>query len=53
MPNGDLYIFHVTQEDSHSSYGCRTVHKLTGEIQVSNYPGRIIITGNENLYYQY
>ncbi|XP_066905367.1 cell adhesion molecule Dscam1-like, partial [Halyomorpha halys] len=44
MPNGDLYIFHVTEEDSYTSYGCRTVHKLTGEVQVSIYPGRIIMT---------
>ncbi|KAL1110142.1 hypothetical protein AAG570_008219 [Ranatra chinensis] len=44
MSNGDLYVYNANPNDSYKSYGCRTVHKLTGDVQTSVYPGRIITT---------
>lgn len=45
ISNGDLYITNVGPSDAHTTYQCRTTHRLTGEIQMSTYPGRIIVTG--------
>ncbi|XP_055679736.1 cell adhesion molecule Dscam2 isoform X1 [Lutzomyia longipalpis] len=44
LPNGDLYINNAGPSDGFKTYTCRVVHKLTGEMQVSAYPGRIIVT---------
>ncbi|XP_014256768.1 Down syndrome cell adhesion molecule-like protein Dscam2 [Cimex lectularius] len=44
MSNGDLYVYRTSQSDGYKTYGCRTVHKLTGDVRASSYPGRIIIT---------
>ncbi|CRK92906.1 CLUMA_CG006322, isoform A, partial [Clunio marinus] len=44
LENGDLYITNAGPNDAHTTYECRTVHHLTGEIQMSAYPGRIIVT---------
>lgn len=48
ISNGDLYITNVGPNDAHTTYQCRTTHRLTGEIQMSTYPGRIIVTGDTN-----
>lgn len=48
ISNGDLYITNVGPNDAHTTYQCRTTHRLTGEIQMSTYPGRIIVTGDRN-----
>jgi hypothetical protein len=45
ISNGDLYISNVGPSDAHTTYQCKTTHRLTGEIQMSTYPGRIIVTG--------
>ncbi|XP_025832144.1 Down syndrome cell adhesion molecule-like protein Dscam2 isoform X2 [Agrilus planipennis] len=44
LGNGDLYISNAGPSDGYKNYACRTVHRLTGEIQLSTYPGRVIIT---------
>ncbi|KAK5637805.1 hypothetical protein RI129_000012, partial [Pyrocoelia pectoralis] len=44
LANGDLYISNVGPSDSYKNYTCRTVNRLTGEVQISAYPGRVIIT---------
>ncbi|XP_068893054.1 cell adhesion molecule Dscam1 isoform X6 [Tenebrio molitor] len=44
LSNGDLYISNAGPGDGYKNYGCRTVHRLTGEAQTSMYPGRIIVT---------
>ncbi|XP_046662354.1 Down syndrome cell adhesion molecule-like protein Dscam2 isoform X5 [Homalodisca vitripennis] len=44
LGNGDLYIYNAGPSDGYKSYACRTVHKLTGDVHSSAYPGRIIIT---------
>ncbi|CAH1168788.1 unnamed protein product [Phyllotreta striolata] len=44
LTNGDLYISNAGPGDGYKSYACRTTHKLTGEVQTSSYPGRIIVT---------
>lgn len=44
LANGDLYINNAGPSDAYTTYSCRTTHKLTGEIQTSTYPGRIIVT---------
>lgn len=44
LSNGDLYINNAGPSDAYTTYTCRTTHKLTGEIQTSTYPGRIIVT---------
>nr|CAD7573671.1 unnamed protein product [Timema californicum] len=46
--SGDLYIYNAGPSDGYKSYACRTVHRLTGEVHSSTYPGRIIITGTDN-----
>lgn len=45
ISNGDLYITKVGPNDAHTTYQCRTTHRLTGEIQMSSYPSKIIVTG--------
>jgi hypothetical protein len=45
LTSGDLYIYNAGPSDGYKSYACRTVHRLTGEVHSSTYPGRIIITG--------
>jgi hypothetical protein len=45
ISNGDLYITNVGPNDAHTTFQCRTTHRLTGEIQQSTYPSRIIVTG--------
>jgi hypothetical protein len=45
LTSGDLYIHNAGPSDGYKSYACRTVHRLTGEVHSSTYPGRIIITG--------
>lgn len=45
MSNGDLYVYKTNPSDGYKSYGCRTVHTLTGEVQTSSYSGRIIVSG--------
>lgn len=45
ISNGDLYITNVGPNDAHTTFLCRTTHRLTGEIQQSTYPSRIIVTG--------
>ncbi|XP_050441202.1 cell adhesion molecule Dscam2 isoform X2 [Adelges cooleyi] len=50
LGNGDLYINNVDASDGFKSYTCRTVHKLTGEIRSSTFPGHITVnepTGNQ------
>ncbi|XP_071455064.1 cell adhesion molecule Dscam1, partial [Hetaerina americana] len=42
--SGDLYVHEAGPSDGYRSYACRTVHRLTGEVHSSIYPGRIIIT---------
>ncbi|XP_049817554.1 Down syndrome cell adhesion molecule-like protein Dscam2 [Aethina tumida] len=44
LANGDLYISNAGLGDGYKNYACRTVHRLTGEVQTSTYPGRIIVT---------
>ncbi|XP_050296010.1 cell adhesion molecule Dscam2 isoform X2 [Anthonomus grandis grandis] len=44
LGNGDLYISNAGPGDGYKNYACRTVHKLTGEVITSTYPGRIIVT---------
>ncbi|XP_049816620.1 Down syndrome cell adhesion molecule-like protein Dscam2 [Schistocerca nitens] len=44
LESGDLYIFNAGPSDGYKSYSCRSVHRLTGEVRASAYPGRIIIT---------
>ncbi|KAL1500781.1 hypothetical protein ABEB36_006226 [Hypothenemus hampei] len=44
LGNGDLYISNAGPGDGYKNYACRTVHRLTGELQMSTYPGRIIVT---------
>ncbi|XP_059483764.1 cell adhesion molecule Dscam2 [Neocloeon triangulifer] len=47
---GDLYVYNAGPSDAYKSYACRSVHRLTGEVQSSAYPGRIVISepkGNE------
>ncbi|XP_066249434.1 cell adhesion molecule Dscam1 isoform X1 [Euwallacea similis] len=44
LANGDLYISNAGPGDGYKNYACRTVHRLTGELQTSTYPGRIIVT---------
>ncbi|XP_073994587.1 Down syndrome cell adhesion molecule 4 isoform X2 [Rhodnius prolixus] len=44
MSNGDLYVYKTNPSDGYKSYGCRTVHTLTGEVQTSSYSGRIIVS---------
>ncbi|RZF40195.1 hypothetical protein LSTR_LSTR016349 [Laodelphax striatellus] len=44
LGNGDLYIYNAGPSDGYKSYACRTVHKLSGDVHPSSYPGRIIIT---------
>ncbi|XP_065168013.1 cell adhesion molecule Dscam1 isoform X4 [Atheta coriaria] len=44
LANGDLYISNAGPADGYKNYACRTVHRLTGEVQISGYPGRIIVT---------
>ena len=39
LANGDLYITNAGPNDGHVTYQCRTQHRLTGEIQMSAYPG--------------
>jgi hypothetical protein len=41
---GDLYVYNAGPSDGYKSYACRTVHRLTGEVQSSPYPGRIIVS---------
>nr|CAD7430006.1 unnamed protein product [Timema monikensis] len=48
LMSGDLYIYNAGPSDGYKSYACRTVHRLTGEVHSSTYPGRIIITGTDN-----
>ncbi|VVC29919.1 Fibronectin type III,Immunoglobulin subtype,Immunoglobulin-like domain,Immunoglobulin-like [Cinara cedri] len=43
LGNGDLYINNVDSSDGYKSYTCRTVHKLTGEIKTSAFPGHITV----------
>ncbi|XP_066154117.1 cell adhesion molecule Dscam1 isoform X2 [Euwallacea fornicatus] len=44
LANGDLYISNAGPGDGYKNYACRTVHRLTSELQTSTYPGRIIVT---------
>nr|XP_022920801.1 Down syndrome cell adhesion molecule-like protein Dscam2 isoform X2 [Onthophagus taurus] len=44
LGNGDLYISNADPSDGYKTYACRSVHRLTGEVQISNYPSRIIVT---------
>jgi hypothetical protein len=48
LTSGDLYIYNAGPSDGYKTYACRTVHRLTGEVHASAYPGRIIITGNKD-----
>lgn len=43
--NRDLYIYNVSAGDSYNGFICRTINRLTGEIQTSAYPARITVTG--------
>ncbi|KAK9708583.1 Immunoglobulin I-set domain [Popillia japonica] len=49
LGNGDLYISNADAGDGYKSYSCRTVHRLTGEVQMSTYPSRIIVTESKNV----
>ena len=44
-PDGELLVLNVTPQDGHSRFQCRTLHKLTGESQLSHTPARIIVSG--------
>ena len=44
LSNGDLYINNAGPSDAYTTYSCRSQHRLTGEVQMSTYPGRIIVT---------
>jgi hypothetical protein len=48
LSSGDLYIYNAGPSDGYKTYACRTVHRLTGEVHSSAYPGRIIITGKKS-----
>ncbi|XP_065344124.1 cell adhesion molecule Dscam1 isoform X3 [Cloeon dipterum] len=41
---GDLYVYDAGPGDAYKSYACRTVHRLTGEVHASAYPGRIVVS---------
>ena len=43
--NRDLYIYNVSAGDSYNGFICRTINRLTDEIQTSAYPARITVTG--------
>lgn len=49
LTSGDLYIYNAGPSDGYKTYACRTVHRLTGEVHASAYPGRIIITGKKKV----
>uniref|UniRef100_A0A4Y0BIQ2 Down syndrome cell adhesion molecule-like protein Dscam2 n=1 Tax=Anopheles funestus TaxID=62324 RepID=A0A4Y0BIQ2_ANOFN len=49
LSNGDLYINNAGASDAYKTYSCRTVNRLTGEIQISTYPGRVIVTEPKGL----
>jgi hypothetical protein len=49
LTSGDLYIYNAGPSDGYKTYACRTVHRLTGEVHASAYPGRIIITGKKGI----
>lgn len=49
LSNGELYINNAGLSDGLKSYSCRTINRLTGEMQVSTYPGRIIVTEPKGL----
>uniref|UniRef100_T1JKF8 Ig-like domain-containing protein n=1 Tax=Strigamia maritima TaxID=126957 RepID=T1JKF8_STRMM len=44
FPNGILHIRDVNAGDGGRHYRCRTQHRLTGEIRLSNTAGRLLIT---------
>ncbi|XP_055315262.1 cell adhesion molecule Dscam2 isoform X3 [Sitodiplosis mosellana] len=44
LSNGELYINNASPADGLKSYTCRTINRLTGDVQMSAYPGRIIVT---------
>ncbi|XP_065214717.1 cell adhesion molecule Dscam1 isoform X2 [Planococcus citri] len=47
--NRDLYIYNVSAGDSYNGFICRTINRLTGEIQTSAYPARITVTEPEGM----
>ncbi|XP_037045508.1 Down syndrome cell adhesion molecule-like protein Dscam2 isoform X1 [Bradysia coprophila] len=49
LSNGELYINNAGPSDAFKTYTCRTVNRLTGDMQVSTYPGRIIVTEPKGL----
>ncbi|XP_065077714.1 cell adhesion molecule Dscam1 isoform X2 [Ochlerotatus camptorhynchus] len=49
LSNGDLYINNAGPSDAYKTYSCRTVNRLTEEIQISTYPGRVIVTEPKGL----
>ncbi|XP_037088022.1 Down syndrome cell adhesion molecule-like protein Dscam2, partial [Pollicipes pollicipes] len=44
LPSGELHIRDVTPEDGFKSFRCRTVHRLTGETQLSATEGRLVVS---------
>ena len=45
MPSGDLHIREISLADARTKYKCKTIHRLTGETQVSSSAGTLIVTG--------
>lgn len=48
LPNGDLLIHNLEYNDRFASYRCRTMHKLSRLVVISN-PSKIIINGKKGL----
>ncbi|KAH9373262.1 hypothetical protein HPB48_005007 [Haemaphysalis longicornis] len=49
FPEGELYIRDVDKSFSYRSYRCQTRDKLTGESTRNSLPGRLIVTGKNEL----
>ncbi|GAB6033413.1 Down syndrome cell adhesion molecule-like protein 1 [Chamberlinius hualienensis] len=46
-PSGDLYVNQVTLADSHETFHCKTVHRLSGETRLSS-PAKIVVTDTKS-----
>lgn len=44
LPSGELLIHNLEYNDRYASYRCRTMHKLTRQVVISN-PAKIRING--------
>jgi hypothetical protein len=48
LPSGELLIHNLEFNDRYASYRCRTMHKLTRQVVISN-PAKIRINGSYSL----